>query len=373
MRNTVIKLGVSEEKINIFYPMCDAQENGHIVILGKTGAGKSCAKDEIICQLLNNKIRVIEIDFSNSSRNYYPMNMGRKINLKTSDKISLFERFRIQDKRLEDEADYCCRIVDILCKKCKFRERQKAVLLRVLPESLHKYSSEQVTLGMVMQTLSQLDIDEAVQASIHNKLYILKNIKAFNVDKSCWNEIFSKNRYCMTVLDLSEFMESERNLVAELVLENLKGFLKYNIKESLNFQLVIDECKELDYEKDTPMDFFLTQARKYGCGLLLATQTLSDFKKNERSKLLQSSLMLNFMPAYNEVELITKLIPKSKCETEIAEELEKLNKGECIATGRFLNRVGQVTDRYSLKVYFQIKTVLEFEERSKRRPDMSNY
>lgn len=359
MDNVKINLGISEDNINILYPMCDEQENSHILILGKSGAGKSCAKSEIICQLLNNKKRVIEIDFSNSTRkSYYPIHMCEKINIKTSDMISLFERFHKLNGDLEEEADYCRRIAEIICKKCKFREKQRAILLRILIYTLRDYKTEQLTLDMIINTLLKKDIDESVQISIYNKLFILNNIKAFNTKKSCWNKIFSEKKYQMTILDLSEFNEPERSMVAELILENLKCYLQYNMKEQIDFQLVIDECKELSYETNMPMDFFLTQGRKYKCGLILVTQTLSDFKKNEKSKLLQPSLMLNFKPSYNEVELVAKLIPQNKQKPKIEEEIRNLCKGQCIATGRFLNKINQVTDSYSLKVNFQINNIL---------------
>lgn len=74
--------------------------------------------------------------------------------------------------------------------------------------------------------------------------------------------------------------------------------------------------------------------------------------------MLQASLILNFNPAFNEVSSVAKMITdKRNSQAKIEQILSELKNGECIVTGRFLNELGQVTEKYSLKIKIQTKLI----------------
>lgn len=356
MEDIVIRLGMADGGIDVYYPMCHEQENGHIILLGKSGSGKSVAKEEIKKQLGEYGKIVIEIDYSDSTLwRKNPDNAALYIDVKNDNKIFLFERYYQENGCPELDVDYCSRIAGIISRRCKFREKQKALLIKLSMKCLKKYKEEYVNIQMLINELSESE--DSTEISIFNKLVILSHIKPFNSGDNCWNWIFN-NENKNIVLDLSKFNIEHRALVTELLLENLKQYLQQNKPGKYNFQLILDECKELGCDTGMPLDFLLTQGRKYGCGLLLATQTLLDFDRKTRSKLLQASLILNFNPAFNEVSSVAKMITdKRNSQAKIEQILSELKKGECIATGRFLNELGQVTGKYSLNIKIQTKLV----------------
>lgn len=356
MEDMVIRLGMADGDIGVYYPMCQEQENGHIILLGKSGSGKSVAKEEIKKQLGEQGKMVIEIDYSDSTLwRRSSDNSALYIDVKNDNKIFLFERFYQENGCPEQDIDYCSRIAGIISRRCKFRERQKALLIKLSMECLKKYKKEYVNIQMIIDELSESK--DSTEISILNKLIVLYHIKPFNSGDNCWSWIFNAENKNI-VFDLSKFNIEHRSLVTELLLENLKQYLQQNKPGTYNFQLILDECKELGCDTGMPLDFLLTQGRKYGCSLLLATQTLLDFDRKTRSKFLQASLILNFNPASNEVSSIAKMITdKRNSKAKIEQMLSELKKGECIATGRFLNKSGQVTGKYSLSIRIQTKLV----------------
>ena len=77
--------------------------------------------------------------------------------------------------------------------------------------------------------------------------------------------------------------------------------------------IVIDEFQSLALERDSVLFQMLTEARKYGISLILATQTLSIFTKNELSVINQASTKLFFRQSITDARKIGELIePKHK-------------------------------------------------------------
>ena len=75
------------------------------------------------------------------------------------------------------------------------------------------------------------------------------------------------------------------------------------------------------------------EGRKYGIGLILATQALGiNFTNSQQKLLLQSGIQLYFRPAENEIKDVAKILGG----TEVAAYtmlLSRLDIGECVALG----------------------------------------
>ena len=84
---------------------------------------------------------------------------------------------------------------------------------------------------------------------------------------------------------------------------------------------------------------------EYGLSLILATQTLSNLKKDEQDRLFQAAHKLFFAPAETEIDSYAKLleqaVPASNKKAWL-QELAKLKKGECISVGLHMNEYGVV-------------------------------
>ncbi len=103
--------------------------------------------------------------------------------------------------------------------------------------------------------------------------------------------------------------------------------------------LVLDEIQNLDHRLSSPLAKILTEGRKFGLSMILATQTLSNLHPEERDRLFQASQKLFFKPAETEVREYARVLEHStneKAELWI-KRLSSLGKGECYAFGPALN------------------------------------
>ncbi len=111
---------------------------------------------------------------------------------------------------------------------------------------------------------------------------------------------------------------------------------------------------------DAPLGKMLTEGRKFGLSLVLATQTLSNLKAEERDRLFQAGHKLFFKPADTEVREYGKILERATNEkTDVwIRRLTSLNKGECYSLGPSLNpQSGKLSDKA-----FRIN-ITSFEER----------
>ena len=111
--------------------------------------------------------------------------------------------------------------------------------------------------------------------------------------------------------------------------------------------IVCDEFQVLNLKKTSVLSQILTEGRKFNLALILATQTLDRFDKSQVSMILQATTRLFFYPAPNEVRKIAQYTGAE--DTKAMERtLSSLNRGECVAAGRFL--VGNVPLNKPLKI-----------------------
>jgi len=112
--------------------------------------------------------------------------------------------------------------------------------------------------------------------------------------------------------------------------------------------VVLDEIQNLDHSQGGPVAGFLTEGRKFGISLILATQTLSNLHVEERDRLFQAAHKLFFKPAETEIKEYARILENAQGEkTDVwIERLAALNKGECYSLGPSLNPVtGHLEDK----------------------------
>ena len=135
----------------------------------------------------------------------------------------------------------------------------------------------------------------------------------------------------LNIIRLSKFDDKTQSLVSELLLAHIwRRVLSGEIKD---LYIMIDEFQNVSLKKGAALEKFLVEGRKYGVGLILATQALGiNFTNSQQRLLLQSGIQLYFRPAENEIREVAKILGG----TEIAAYtmlLSRLEVGECVALG----------------------------------------
>lgn len=98
--------------------------------------------------------------------------------------------------------------------------------------------------------------------------------------------------------------------------------------------LVVDEYQNLMLGEESTLRAILREGRKFGIGLLMATQTLNVFDKTTRSVINQAATHLYFHPEVNEMRNTAKEIDPENIEKWMR-TLRCLKKGEAVAVGEF--------------------------------------
>src|SRR5690606_27111909 len=95
--------------------------------------------------------------------------------------------------------------------------------------------------------------------------------------------------------------------------------------------LVLDEVQNLDHNEGSPLSKYLREGRKFGVSLILATQTLSNLKKEERDRMFMAEHKLFFRPADTEIRVFAEIAAQSTQQKteEWIPKLADLKKGEC--------------------------------------------
>lgn len=199
--------------------------------------------------------------------------------------------------------------------------------------------------------------------------------------KSIENAILNRYRFSNDMQAIEYFLQKEKSSVADSVLDGLWGILEGNIfrkgngrslkkgkvniisfagiNHKLQVQVIeimlsaiwnkyreqgysggneclicIDEMQAISIKKESVLYEMLTEARKYGLSLLLATQTLSIFNSTEMSAVGQTAVKLFFRPQDNEMRKIARLIDPSNV-VGIEKLLRNLKRGQALTVGNF--------------------------------------
>jgi len=132
-------------------------------------------------------------------------------------------------------------------------------------------------------------------------------------------------------------------LASEFILWDLYAYACNKGTKHNPLPVVLDEVQNLDHRLDSPLGKMLTEGRKYGLSLILATQTLSNLKKDEQDRLFQAAHKLFFAPAETEIKKYAEILEitvKNSTRQQWVDVLSSLKKGQCLSVGYHLNESG---------------------------------
>ncbi len=148
-------------------------------------------------------------------------------------------------------------------------------------------------------------------------------------------------------------MDSESaRLIIEFVLWDLNAFVRGTGNKNLPKVVVLDEAQNLDLTEQSPVAKYLTEGRKFGLSLILATQTMKNLHGEKLNRLFQAAHKLFFRPADTELQDHAKLLVSSVggIQQEWVAKLASLNKGQCYSLGPSLNLVTNQLETKAFKI-----------------------
>ena len=144
-----------------------------------------------------------------------------------------------------------------------------------------------------------------------------------------------------------------QRLIAEFALWDFFAYATRYGSKDRPLPVVLDEMQNLDHRSDRAIDKLLREGRKFGVGMILATQTISNFNKEQRSRLFQCAQKLFFKPAETERKEFAEILAQvssGRSRDDWIAELSKLGKGECWAIGPQRQTAGRPVRRDPVKL-----------------------
>ncbi|EMK6905710.1 DNA phosphorothioation-dependent restriction protein DptH [Vibrio cholerae] len=323
--------------------------NRHLIIFGSSGQGKTYCIQGLLMSLADAQIRSLVIDYTNGFLpNHLETEFIERVNPKSN--ILCNEPFGMSPFRaqkqdfggifIEEKPHMVAgRVASVFNKVYStIGERQIAVLNEVIESGVQRYGSAYSLQNM----LDDLNEEETAGPALASKLapLVKSNLFSSNSDKS-WSEVFESQENGSTIMQLASLNHDISMLCTEFLLWDLYAYAcSYGSKEK-PLPIVLDEVQNLDHRLESPLGKMLTEGRKFGVSLILATQTLSMLRKDEQDRLFQASHKLFFAPAKTETKTYAKILELSMPGTKQADwekQLGELSKGQCLSVGYHLEK-----------------------------------
>ncbi len=206
----------------------------------------------------------------------------------------------------------------------------------------------------VIESMAEEKQYKAYAQSLHNKLrpFVLDQPFSSGEAGFDWDHLFLEQDPICNIFQLAGMDMYSGRLITEFILWDLYGHLQSKGKKTDPKVIVLDEVQNLDHKEGSPLSKYLREGRKFGLSLILATQTMSNLRKDERDRMFNAEHKLFFRPADTELKAfaeIAALATRQKVDDWIR-KLSSLSKGECYSIGRFLDQTGEKLVPRALKI-----------------------
>jgi DNA phosphorothioation-dependent restriction protein DptH len=347
-----ILIGTRTNREPVFWHFGHPQlQNRHLLIFGTSGSGKTYGIQCLLAEMANAGLRSLIVDYTDG---FLPNQVEPRFKAVSNPKdhfvyterlpLNPFRRQRqvIDPARppVEEGAfQVASRIESIFASVFEMGDQQSAALIRSLQSGLDLDPGFSLD-----KLLPRLREDSPQGETLANKLEPLIQAKPFREGAaSAWNGMLTSPGSRVHVLQLKGLAREIQKLVTEFVLWDLWDYAQSTGNKNRPIPIVLDEIQNLDHSSDSPIDKMLREGRKFGVGLMLATQTTSQFNQEQRDRLFQAGHKLFFKPAMTEIDRFAQILTQATSgvsKPEWALRLARLEKGQCWSLGPVLRSDG---------------------------------
>lgn len=342
MRNCIGKFKES----NVYYDSGNSM-NGHEAEIGKSGSGKSTQSVRMCINHAKNGETVIAFDMHNTlaPTEIHPKLMDDFEALSnTIDvyedgiKCPLLKPIMFSDGKYEEDIDTIGATVDIFGRTYNLQCRQRATLRRAVSTVFNTDAYDEVGCKAIGDQL-QIMASE-VAANVYEKMMMLFEHNVFRPGD--FNAIPGK----INIIRLSKFDLDTQAVISEVLLSYLWRMAAVGTYKDKPIYVFVDECQNLNLGKEHALTKLLTEGRKFGVNLNLATQYLVN-STAEAQRILQAGLIMYFKPTQNKIRETASIIDSTRVDDWVA-VLSSLKQGEFVAVGPV--EVGGKISKVPLKI-----------------------
>lgn len=329
--------------------------NRHMLIFGASGMGKTYAIQCILCEMAKLGQNSLIVDYTNG---FLPDQLEETTRRILDPKQHVVRQSPLPINPFlpqtsnnggillsENENAVAKRIAGIFNAVYQIGDQQFSVLHRAIMEGVETYRTD-MSLDKMLQILDDYTDDKKIKApaqSLHSKIrpFVLDSPFAFGAESINWDSLFTDSTKFCHIFQLAGMDMHSSRLITEFILWDLYGFLQSKGKKTDPKVIVLDEVQNLDHQDGSPLSKYLREGRKFGLSLMLATQTMSGMKKDERDRMFNADHKLFFKPADTELKAFAEIaaVTTRQRPDDWINKLSGLKKGECYSVGPSLNLV----------------------------------
>ncbi len=320
--------------------------NRHMLIWGKSGFGKSYFGIRKIEEDYGLKRKITVIDYSSS----YTESELIRANFKYMDSVLMLNPsqnpiyWECNSKNINY---FLHESKDILVKAMNINSYNQSTLIFQALIYLHKNNESPCFSWSIPELIGaltdlkkflvpdkdNLDMPQNIERLL-TRLVKYESIRNFHVVFKPLN--CKQRRNIVTIFQLSDLPDEQRRFLTAIISELLWLETKRG-KSSLNYYdtIIFDEFQFLPINCGSALSCFLREGRKFGVGVVLATQFISKKNADEMHTLLQSANLLIFHPDEHDVTFTAKVIDSVNFRLWIP-LLKSLEIGQAILMGNYL-------------------------------------
>jgi len=272
--------------------------NPHVLILGESGTGKTYAISCLTAELAQEGIVSIVFDYG---QGFSPKNLPDEF-VNATNPVELhagrdgvnINPLQIFPSDLLGPVNVAQRVADTFARVyTKIGVQQHAIVRRavldvmadagITQDSPDTWSSDLPAFGELQVKLNEYAGNPqntqsrfAATAASHVSTLFVFNTFRQNGHRLSWTDMLS-SRNRVVVIQLKGLEHTLERAVTEFMLWNLIGFIEAMGPGTLRCFVVLDEAHKLSFDRGSPVEKLLREGRKFGLGLILASQQPEDF------------------------------------------------------------------------------------------------
>ena len=327
--------------------------NRHLLILGKSGYGKTYFMQCLISEMSKQDIPTLIIDYSDAFmtkeiqdelKDYLGNNLVKYTVKREQFPLNPFRKNKIEydedDIDYETNLDVSSRIKSVFSSVYNLGIVQQNTLVKAINSGLEKYG-EQMSFDGLMEQLD--DPDNKNAQSILNQLNEFLMFNPFKIENEFdWSELDERSKKVI-IIQLHGYSKDIQKIITEFILWDLWNYKSLHGDSDQPFNVLLDEAQNLDFSEDSPCVKILKEGRKKGWSVWFATQSIKGILKNaEVNPFNNANQMIYFHPADNVRNIAAEFTSNNQDKGYWSEKLSELNKGECISIGPSKNFYGEL-------------------------------
>ncbi|WP_455190853.1 ATP-binding protein [Eubacterium ramulus] len=323
--------------------------NGHVALIGESGSGKSVLAQKLMLEFVKQGATILVLDQHETLcedqifepiKNEFESYCNDIYAYQDGIPCKLFEPIKYADGTVETNDVAASAITDVISRTFKLRTELKASLRLVIRKMIEEGTYKSRGIFALQEAL--INCGTKKTSELVERLYCMFEHNVF-VDG---DDMLLPGK--INVVHMSRLSLMAQETVTELLLSYIWRLGNAEIFKKENFFCFIDECQNVESGSKSPLALLISEGRRMGINLILATQMILHGTTNAvQQRIAQCGLILFFRPASNRIALTAKMINlNDKDRWTII--LNGLKIGEFVATGNLV--VGNQQICYPLKV-----------------------